>query len=68
MLEGVSFELKDGEVLALLGANGAGKTTLVRSLNGTVPLASGEIVIEGSRFEFVAARDRGADRGCGTGE
>jgi iron complex transport system ATP-binding protein len=43
----VSFALNDGEIAALVGANGAGKTTLVRALNGTVPLSSGEITLDG---------------------
>ena len=46
VLDGVSFDLADGNVLALLGANGAGKTTLVRSLNRTVPLSLGEILFD----------------------
>jgi len=57
VLDGVSFELKDGSVLALLGANGAGKTTLVRSLNGTVPLSAGEIVLDGRSLGELSRRE-----------
>jgi len=57
VLEGVSFELNDGEVMALLGANGAGKTTLVRSLNATVALASGEILIDGNPLPSLSRRE-----------
>lgn len=57
VLEGVAFELKDGEVLALLGPNGAGKTTLVRALNATVPLASGEIVLDGKLLRSLSRRE-----------
>ena len=41
VLQDVSFELRAGEIIALLGANGAGKTTLIKALNGTLPVSSG---------------------------
>jgi branched-chain amino acid transport system ATP-binding protein len=43
-LNGVSFDVRRGEIFAVLGANGAGKTTLVRSIVGLTPIASGAIV------------------------
>jgi iron complex transport system ATP-binding protein len=57
VLGGASFVLGDGEVLALLGANGAGKTTLVRSLNATVALSAGEIVIDGKPLSELSRRE-----------
>ncbi|HEX6973529.1 MAG TPA: ABC transporter ATP-binding protein [Vicinamibacterales bacterium] len=42
-LDGASFELRKGELLALLGPNGAGKTTLIRAIAGRVHLDDGEI-------------------------
>jgi ABC-2 type transport system ATP-binding protein len=42
-LNGASFELRKGELLALLGPNGAGKTTLIRAIAGRVRLDAGEI-------------------------
>ena len=53
-LDGASFELRKGELLALLGPNGAGKTTLIRSIAGRVRLDAGEIrlfdrVLDGRR-------------------
>ena len=42
-LDGASFELRTGELLALLGPNGAGKTTLIRAIAGRVRLDGGEI-------------------------
>ena len=57
VLDGVSFELKDGDVLALLGANGAGKTTLVRSLNATLALSAGEIILDGRPLAQLSRRE-----------
>jgi branched-chain amino acid transport system ATP-binding protein len=53
ILWGVSLELRQGEIVSLLGANGAGKTTTVKAAAGLLPLASGAIEFEGvdvSRF------------------
>lgn len=47
VLRDVSFELRRGEVVALVGANGAGKTTLVRHLNGLARPAKGRVVVCG---------------------
>jgi ABC-2 type transport system ATP-binding protein len=46
-LDGASFELRRGELLALLGPNGAGKTTLIRAIAGRVRLDAGEIRVLG---------------------
>ena len=42
----VSFRLETGKIIALLGANGAGKTTLLKSLNGGLPVAKGEVLLD----------------------
>lgn len=57
VLSGVSFELRDGEIIVLLGANGAGKTTLIRALNGTLPVASGEIILDGNSLTTMSRRE-----------
>jgi len=44
ILENVSFELKSGEVLAVVGPNGAGKSVLLKTLLGLIPKTSGEII------------------------
>jgi len=46
-LDGASFALREGELLALLGPNGAGKTTLIRAISGRVALDAGEISLFG---------------------
>jgi iron complex transport system ATP-binding protein len=61
VLSGVSFELRDGEVIVLLGANGAGKTTLIRALNGTLPLSSGAIVLNEQPLAQMARREIAAN-------
>jgi branched-chain amino acid transport system ATP-binding protein len=43
VLHGIGLELRDGEVLCLLGRNGAGKTTLLKAIMGLVPAKSGSI-------------------------
>ena len=46
-LKDVSFEVNQGEVIALIGANGAGKTTTLHTLTGLLPSKHGSIVFEG---------------------
>ncbi len=46
-LSGTNFEVRAGEVTALIGDNGAGKSTLVRILSGTESPTSGEILVDG---------------------
>jgi ABC-2 type transport system ATP-binding protein len=47
-LDGASFTLRQGELLALLGPNGAGKTTLIRAISGRVQLDSGDVRLFGT--------------------
>lgn len=46
-LKGISFEVNQGEVIALIGANGAGKTTTLHTLTGLLPAKAGSIIFEG---------------------
>ncbi len=50
-LDGASFELRRGELLALLGPNGAGKTTLIRAISGRVRLDAGEVRLFGALLD-----------------
>ncbi|HVY11758.1 MAG TPA: ATP-binding cassette domain-containing protein, partial [Mycobacteriales bacterium] len=52
-LDGVSLDVPDGQITAVLGANGAGKTTLLRTVNGLVRPAAGSITFAG--HDLVAA-------------
>ncbi|MCA3339532.1 MAG: ABC transporter ATP-binding protein [Alphaproteobacteria bacterium] len=54
VLHGVDIDIREGEVVTLLGRNGAGKTSTLRSVMGLVPRRSGSIKYEGK--EFVNAR------------
>lgn len=46
-LKGVSFEVNEGEVIALIGANGAGKTTTLHAITGLLPVKAGKVVFDG---------------------
>ena len=46
-VKGVSLEVREGEVVTILGANGAGKSTLLKSIAGLEPAASGRILVAG---------------------
>ena len=50
-LSDVSFDVREGEVHALLGENGAGKSTLVKCVSGVIKADHGEVLLRGQRFQ-----------------
>ncbi|HEU4411934.1 MAG TPA: ATP-binding cassette domain-containing protein [Polyangiaceae bacterium] len=59
-LRGVDFEVRAGEVVALVGDNGAGKSTLVGVMSGTVPCDAGRITFGGRAVALRAPQDASA--------
>lgn len=56
-INGVNFELRAGEVHALLGENGAGKSTLCKAIAGAIVLSSGDYLIEGRKVAFSSPKE-----------
>jgi branched-chain amino acid transport system ATP-binding protein len=56
-VKGVSLSVKEGQLVALIGANGAGKTTTLRSISGLLPAAAGQIVFEGRDITHASTRE-----------
>jgi branched-chain amino acid transport system ATP-binding protein len=56
-LDGVSIEVQEKTVAAIIGSNGAGKSTLLKALSGLVPLTSGEVWFSGSRIDGMAVHE-----------
>lgn len=50
ILQGLTFEVREGERLGLIGPNGAGKTTLLEALADLLPLANGEVIRQSTFF------------------
>jgi phospholipid/cholesterol/gamma-HCH transport system ATP-binding protein len=58
VLDGISFEVKQGEVFVILGGSGSGKTTLLRNLVGLMLPAGGRILIRGDDFTAMTEDER----------
>jgi D-xylose transport system ATP-binding protein len=56
-LDSVDFEVRRGEVMALVGDNGAGKSTLIKGIAGIYPFDRGEVVVNGDRVHIHGPRD-----------
>ena len=56
-VKGVDFEVREGELVSLIGSNGAGKTTTLKAITGTLPLAGGEIDYLGQSIRGQGAWD-----------
>ena len=55
-LQGVSIEVKEGEIVAVVGANGAGKSTLLKTIAGAKAPTSGSITFEGKPLASTPCR------------
>src|SRR6202521_4142083 len=63
-LDGADFELRSGEILAVIGDNGAGKSTLIKALSGAIIPDQGEIFLDGKPVKFhspIDARKQGIE-------
>ena len=50
ILNGLDFEVNQGEIVTLIGANGAGKTTTLKTLCGVIPAMAGQVEFEGQNL------------------
>ena len=63
-LDNADFELRAGEILAVIGDNGAGKSTMIKAISGAVVPDEGEVTLDGERVMFrspMEARDAGIE-------
>jgi simple sugar transport system ATP-binding protein len=56
-INGVNFELRAGEIHALLGENGAGKSTLSKAIAGAIALTSGDYLVDGRQVSFASPKE-----------
>ena len=54
-IKGISFEVNEGEVIALIGANGAGKTTILHTITGLLSPKKGSVIFEGQDITKIPA-------------
>jgi branched-chain amino acid transport system ATP-binding protein len=57
-IKGISLNVKQGEIVTLVGANGAGKTTLLKTISGILKPSDGVINFEGKDIQSIAPHDR----------
>ena len=67
ILQQLSFDIHEKEIVSLLGGNGAGKTTTVKSLSGLIPIESGRITLTGATSLSARSRTGCGRSGSGTG-
>lgn len=56
-VKGIDFEVREGELVSLIGSNGAGKTTTMKAITGTLPASGGQIEYLGKRVQGQGAWD-----------
>ena len=54
-IKGVSFDVNEGEIVALIGANGAGKTTIMHAVNALISKSAGSVTLAGEDITHIAA-------------
>src|SRR6187549_4023341 len=59
VLHDINFDVKEGEIVVLLGASGSGKTTILRIISGLEMPDSGSIILHGKDVTTLPARQRG---------
>jgi len=57
VLEGISFQVKEGEFLGIIGPNGAGKTTLLKIMTGVKRPLSGEVMLDGKNLNNLSRKE-----------
>ena len=57
VLDGTDFELRAGEIMAVIGDNGAGKSSLIKALSGATIPDEGEILLDGKPLHFKSPMD-----------
>ena len=63
-VKGISLNVKQGEIVTLVGANGAGKTTLLKTISGILKPSDGVINFEGKDIQGIAPHDRVTEGLC----
>lgn len=56
-LDGVSLQIDDGELVAIMGSNGAGKTTLIKHINGLIRPLKGRVIIDGVDAKYMSVAE-----------
>lgn len=56
-IHGIDIEVKQGQLVSIVGSNGAGKSTIIRAISGLVPASGGEIHLAGERLDTLPAHE-----------
>jgi len=56
VLKGINLEIKEGEVVSIIGPSGTGKSTLLRCINCLEKVDSGNIIIDNNRFDLASLK------------